>query len=39
MAKPRIDTPGQDDPGWGRRLGIDVGDVRVGVAVLSLIHI
>lgn len=33
MAKPRIDTPGQDDPGRGRRLGIDVGDVRVGVAV------
>lgn len=33
MAKPRIDTPGLDDPGRGRRLGIDVGDARIGVAV------
>lgn len=27
------DTPGADDPGIGRRLGVDVGSVRVGVAV------
>ena len=27
------DRPGGDDPGRGRRLGIDVGSVRVGVAV------
>ncbi len=27
------DTPGIDDPGAGRRLGIDVGTVRIGVAV------
>ncbi|WP_448850840.1 Holliday junction resolvase RuvX [Corynebacterium sp. 335C] len=27
------DRPGADDPGPGRRLGVDVGDVRVGVAV------
>lgn len=26
------DTPGIDDPGNGRRLGIDVGTVRIGVA-------
>ncbi len=26
------DTPGVDDPGPGRRLGIDVGTVRIGVA-------
>lgn len=26
------DRPGPDDPGTGRRLGIDVGAVRVGVA-------
>ena len=26
------DTPGVDDPGPGRRIGIDVGTVRVGVA-------
>lgn len=26
------DRPGADDPGRGRRLGIDVGSVRVGVA-------
>ncbi|PRX46114.1 putative Holliday junction resolvase [Prauserella shujinwangii] len=30
-AKP--DRPGADDPGAGRRLGIDVGSVRVGVAL------
>lgn len=27
------DRPGVDDPGLGRRLGVDVGAVRVGVAV------
>jgi putative Holliday junction resolvase len=27
------DRPGRDDPGRGRRLGIDVGSVRIGVAV------
>ncbi|GAA2695163.1 MULTISPECIES: Holliday junction resolvase RuvX [Actinosynnema] len=27
------DTPGVDDPGLGRRLGVDVGAVRVGVAL------
>jgi putative holliday junction resolvase len=27
------DRPGGDDPGQGRRLGIDVGSVRIGVAV------
>ena len=26
------DRPGSDDPGRGRRLGIDVGGVRIGVA-------
>ncbi|MFH5227039.1 Holliday junction resolvase RuvX [Antrihabitans spumae] len=26
------DRPGNDDPGRGRRIGIDVGSVRVGVA-------
>jgi putative holliday junction resolvase len=26
------DRPGRDDPGPGRRLGIDVGSVRIGVA-------
>ncbi|AGG66986.1 Holliday junction resolvase RuvX [Corynebacterium callunae] len=26
------DTPGVDDPGLGRRLGVDVGTVRIGVA-------
>ncbi|MPY84885.1 MAG: Holliday junction resolvase RuvX [Actinophytocola sp.] len=29
----RPDTPGVDDPGSGRRLGVDVGSVRVGIAV------
>ncbi|ALA67341.1 Holliday junction resolvase RuvX [Corynebacterium lactis] len=33
MARLALDAPGIDDPGRGRRLGIDVGDVRVGVAV------
>jgi putative Holliday junction resolvase len=27
------DRPGVDDPGRGRRLGVDVGSVRVGVAL------
>jgi hypothetical protein len=27
------DQPGLDDPGLGRRLGIDVGTVRIGVAL------
>jgi putative Holliday junction resolvase len=27
------DRPGVDDPGRGRRLGVDVGSVRVGVAI------
>ena len=27
------DRPGVDDPGRGRRLGIDVGTVRIGVSV------
>lgn len=26
------DRPGEDDPGRGRRIGIDVGTVRIGVA-------
>ncbi|WP_121393336.1 Holliday junction resolvase RuvX [Actinokineospora cianjurensis] len=30
---PRPDRPGADDPGRGRRLAVDVGSVRVGVAV------
>ncbi|KAA2261996.1 Holliday junction resolvase RuvX [Solihabitans fulvus] len=29
----RPDRPGTDDPGRGRRLGVDVGAVRVGVAL------
>ena len=27
------DRPGPDDPGRGRRLGVDVGTVRIGIAV------
>lgn len=27
------DRPGSDDPGRGRRLGVDVGSVRIGVAL------
>jgi putative Holliday junction resolvase len=27
------DRPGDDDPGRGRRVGVDVGSVRIGVAV------
>lgn len=30
--KPTPDTPGSDDPGPGRRIGVDVGTVRIGVA-------
>lgn len=29
----RPHLPGEDDPGAGRRLGVDVGSVRVGVAL------
>ncbi|GAA5102264.1 Holliday junction resolvase RuvX [Haloechinothrix salitolerans] len=29
----RPDTPGEDDPGGGRRLAVDVGSVRVGIAL------
>jgi putative Holliday junction resolvase len=29
----RPDRPGEPDPGRGRRLGVDVGSVRVGVAL------
>ncbi|SDC67228.1 Holliday junction resolvase RuvX [Actinokineospora iranica] len=30
---PKLDRPGADDPGRGRRLAVDVGSVRVGVAL------
>jgi putative Holliday junction resolvase len=30
---PAADRPGDSDPGAGRRLGVDVGSVRVGVAL------
>ena len=30
---PQPDRPGHDDPGRGRRLAVDVGSVRVGVAL------
>lgn len=30
--KESVDTPGVDDPGRGRRIGVDVGTVRIGVA-------
>lgn len=34
MTQDRLpDRPGPDDPGRGRRLGVDVGTVRIGVAV------
>lgn len=34
MAALTFDRPGgDDDPGRGRRLGVDVGDVRIGVAM------
>lgn len=32
MAKVEPDTPGVNDPGAGRRLALDVGTVRIGVA-------
>ena len=32
MKIPIPDAPGEDDPGAGRRLGVDVGTVRIGVA-------
>lgn len=31
--EPRPDRPGADDPGPGRRIAVDVGAVRVGVAL------
>ena len=31
-ANPTPDNPGVDDPGPGRRIGLDVGTVRIGVA-------
>jgi putative Holliday junction resolvase len=31
--RPSPDRPGTQDPGTGRRLGVDVGSVRVGVAL------
>lgn len=33
MSSQHPDTPGEDDPGLGRRLAVDVGSVRVGVAL------
>ncbi|MCE7010561.1 Holliday junction resolvase RuvX [Kibdelosporangium philippinense] len=30
---PTVHRPGENDPGPGRRLGVDVGSVRVGVAL------
>lgn len=33
MSGPSADRPGADDPGGGRRLGVDAGSVRVGVAI------
>ncbi|RZQ65598.1 Holliday junction resolvase RuvX [Amycolatopsis suaedae] len=33
MKPPQADRPGEDDPGPGRRLGVDVGAVRVGIAL------
>ncbi|MGH3438756.1 MAG: Holliday junction resolvase RuvX [Sciscionella sp.] len=33
MATARAERPGADDPGPGRRLAVDVGAVRVGVAI------
>lgn len=33
MSARRADRPGDDDPGGGRRIGVDVGSVRVGVAL------
>lgn len=33
MAKVKPDRPGVNDPGPGRRMGVDVGTVRIGVAL------
>ncbi|GHF38725.1 putative Holliday junction resolvase [Amycolatopsis bartoniae] len=33
MTAPAADRPGESDPGAGRRLAVDVGSVRVGVAL------
>lgn len=33
MARLEFDVPGADDPGRGRRLGLDVGDARIGVSI------
>lgn len=33
MSQPGPDRPGEHDPGPGRRLAVDVGSVRVGVAL------
>ncbi|WP_116115071.1 Holliday junction resolvase RuvX [Amycolatopsis ruanii] len=33
MTARKPDRPGEHDPGAGRRLGVDVGSVRVGVAL------
>ena len=33
MTQRKADRPGVDDPGPGRRLAVDVGSVRVGVAL------
>jgi putative pre-16S rRNA nuclease len=33
VSDPAPDRPGEDDPGGGRRLAVDVGSVRVGVAL------
>lgn len=33
MAKVTPDVPGTNDPGRGRRLGVDVGTVRVGLSI------
>ncbi|KAA9150877.1 Holliday junction resolvase RuvX [Amycolatopsis acidicola] len=33
MNAPEADRPGEQDPGAGRRLAVDVGSVRVGVAL------
>lgn len=33
MSAPNADRPGENDPGAGRRLAVDVGSVRVGLAL------
>ncbi|NLU81272.1 Holliday junction resolvase RuvX [Rhodococcus sp. HNM0569] len=32
MAHAEVDRPGENDPGRGRRLAVDVGSVRIGIA-------